>query len=112
MNDVSKKLKELVRLSGKTYRDLEAETGVPRSAIQRYASGNTNRIPIDRLQVISIALGTTAEHILGWDKSNQDLLERVDKASPSRKMLIEIVLNSSDEEVNRLWKIAEALQAQ
>ena len=52
---------------GLSYRELEVITGIPHSAIQRYASGTTDKIPISRLKLLASALGTTAEYLLGWE---------------------------------------------
>ena len=67
MNEVSKRLQARIISKGLSYRDLEAATGIPRSAIQRYASGTTDKIPIGRLKLLASALGTTAENLLGWE---------------------------------------------
>jgi hypothetical protein len=45
--------------------DLEALSGVPKSAIQRYASGSTSTIPAERAEMLGRALGTTGAWILG-----------------------------------------------
>lgn len=66
MKNVSELLSDLIERSGLSYRDLEKRTGIPRSAIQRYATASTNKIPIDRLQKICQVLGTSAEKLLGW----------------------------------------------
>ena len=48
-----------------TYRELENKTGIPRSALQRYANGN--KIPMDRVEAIAPALGMTPAELLGWE---------------------------------------------
>lgn len=67
MSEISERIKASIKKSGLSQRDLELKTGIPHSAIQRYASGTTERIPISRLEKLAIALGTTAEYFLGWD---------------------------------------------
>lgn len=39
-----------VKESGLTYLQLESLTGIPHSALQRYVSGGTEKIPVDRVQ--------------------------------------------------------------
>ncbi len=40
----------MVKASGLTYLQLESLTGIPHSALQRYVSGGTEKIPVDRVQ--------------------------------------------------------------
>lgn len=68
MNSIAVKLKLKIKERGMSIRELEKATGIPHSAIQRYASGRTDNIPISRLKSIASALGTTAEYLLGWDE--------------------------------------------
>lgn len=72
MSTISNKLKDAIKSSGLSQRELALKTGIPHSAIQRYASGTTERIPIGRIKVLAGALGTTAEHLLGWDEETSD----------------------------------------
>lgn len=67
MSDISKRALSLFESLGISYADLAKVTGIPKSALQRYLVGETDKIPIDRLQSIATALGTSAEHLLGWD---------------------------------------------
>ncbi len=67
MLDISKRLKEAIRASGLSFRELEELTGIPRSAIQRYATGTTGNIPIGRIEKLAKALGVSAKKIIGWD---------------------------------------------
>lgn len=51
-------LQQRIQSSGLTYKQLEEQTGVPKSAIQRYASGTTEKIPVDRLRKLDAVLDT------------------------------------------------------
>ena len=51
-----------------SYYDLEKKTGIPKSALQRYATGETPKIPLDRLELIAKALGCTPSYLMGWEK--------------------------------------------
>ena len=52
-----------------TYGELSKKTNIPKSALQRYATGETEKIPITRIEVIAKALNTTAQFIMGWDEN-------------------------------------------
>lgn len=72
MSIVSDNIKKAMKEAGVSQRELEIKTGIPHSAIQRYAAGATDRIPIGRLEKIAVALGTTAQDLLGWIEETPD----------------------------------------
>jgi len=55
--DDSTTLKTVIEGSGYSYQRLQEFTGIPKSAIQRYASGTTKKIPADRLRKLYKLLG-------------------------------------------------------
>jgi len=104
MNDISSRLLEAVRKSGYSYGELSKLTGIPKSALQRYATGETEKIPIDRLQVLAPVLKTTAEAILGWEaKEKPEIPEG----------LYEIAMQSVEEQrLLMLWRKADGIDKQ
>lgn len=70
MTEVSKKLLELIGRRGMSYSELAEQTGIPKSALQRYATGETAKIPLNRLEAMADALRTTPSYLLGWDKGS------------------------------------------
>ena len=75
MNEVSKRLLAAIEAAGLSYRELSEITGIPKSAIQRYAAGTTENFPSPRLKAIAEAVGVTAEYILGWEKEEKPIPE-------------------------------------
>lgn len=69
MNDISERIKKSIDRKGVSYGYLSKITHIPKSAIQRYATGQTDKIPLDRLEKLAVALGVSAEHLMGWDDS-------------------------------------------
>jgi repressor LexA len=67
MSEVSDRLRAFIDARGLSYGDLASITKIPKSAIQRYATGQTEKIPIDRVILLANALNTTPQAILGWD---------------------------------------------
>lgn len=55
--------------SGISYGELSRITGIPKSALHRYATGETPKIPIPRIEAIADALGVSAEYLMGWDSA-------------------------------------------
>lgn len=69
MSEISEKILNIILAKDLSYGELSDKTGISKSALQRYATGQTEKIPIDRLQAIARALGTTAAYLMGWDST-------------------------------------------
>lgn len=67
MSDISERMLNIILEKEISYGELSDKTGIPKSALQRYATGQTEKIPIDRLQIIASAIGTTPEFLMGWN---------------------------------------------
>lgn len=67
MNDIAQRILALITEKNISYGDISKATGISKSALQRYATGQTEKIPIDRLELIAKSLGTTTEYLMGWD---------------------------------------------
>lgn len=84
MNETSKKILDIITEKGISYGELSEKTKIPKSALQRYATGQTEKIPVDRLKLIAVAIGTTPEYLMGWDDA-----EHNKNASPTELPLSE-----------------------
>jgi transcriptional regulator with XRE-family HTH domain len=71
MSDISKRILETITCKDISYGDLSDKTGIPKSALQRYATGQTEKIPIDRLEKIASAIGVTTSFLMGWDSAGK-----------------------------------------
>lgn len=71
MSDISKRILDTLNLKDVSYGELSERTGIPKSALQRYATGQTEKIPIDRLQKIAKAIGVTTQFLMGWEDSTK-----------------------------------------
>ena len=69
MNDRAERISNAIKSKGLSYTELERITGVSKSALQRYASGETKKIPVDVVESIAAATGVTARYLMGWDDS-------------------------------------------
>lgn len=65
MSELSNRILNLILDQDFSYGELSAMTGIPKSALQRYATGETEKIPFDRLELIAKALGTSSAYLLG-----------------------------------------------
>lgn len=55
-----------INKSGMSYGELSRRTGIPKSTLQRYATSNTNKIPIDVVPILESALGLPRGYLLNW----------------------------------------------
>lgn len=67
MSDISNRILDILLNKEISYGELAEKTGIPKSALQRYATGQTEKIPIDRLEKIATAIGTSAAYLMGWE---------------------------------------------
>ena len=65
MSELSNRILNLITEKDMSYGELSQSTGIPKSALQRYATGETEKIPFDRLELIASALGTTSAFLTG-----------------------------------------------
>lgn len=63
----AKRLSEAITASGYSYPELEKMTGVSKSSIQRYATGETKKIPIDFLEKLAEVLHTDIRYLMCWE---------------------------------------------
>lgn len=66
MSDISKRILNILTEKNISYGELSERTSIPKSALQRYATGQTEKIPIDRLQKIGSAVGVSTAYLMGW----------------------------------------------
>ena len=69
MSELSKRILNLILDQNISYGELSQKTGIPKSALQRYATGETEKIPVDRLELIAGALHTTSAALMGREET-------------------------------------------
>ena len=67
MQTMSERIKLAIQKAGLSYGELSKLTGIPKAALQRYATGKTSKVPIDRIEGIARHTGVSAEYLLGWE---------------------------------------------
>lgn len=87
MDERAKRINEAIEKSGYSYPELAKITGISKSSLQRYATGETKKIPIDCIEEIARATGVSAKYLMGWeDTQEQDdlsiLMEKYDNIRP------------------------------
>ena len=79
MSNISNEIKQIcdrilktMELNDISYGELSTMTGIPKSALHRYATGETPKIPLERIQLIAKALGVSSAWIMGWAEENDN----------------------------------------
>lgn len=70
---IAVRIKSAIEKAGISYIELEKRTGIAKSSLQRYASGNTKKIPIEAVEAIASATGCDASWIMGWRDNIQTI---------------------------------------
>ena len=64
MSYISENIRRAMFFANMNYNDLSQATGISPATLQRYGSGKTDKIPIDRLLQIASALNITTDEML------------------------------------------------
>ena len=65
----SLRIKEAIDKSGLTLMELQTKPGISKSAIQRYAAGETDKIPVDAVKALAKVTDVSIMYLMGWDNS-------------------------------------------
>ena len=80
----SEKLAQAMKDKDMSTRRLSELTGIPKSAIQRYTSGETEKIPIDRMIRMTEAMGIDPAYVMGWARdSTEEISSALGSNSPA-----------------------------
>lgn len=113
MNSISNRILRLVEDQNLSYGALSALTGIPKTALYRYATGETDKIPLDRLELIANALHVTPAYLMGWETE----VQKPENTSLENKNVVRIAgrdgsfieKNLSDDQVAALKTLIDQL---
>ena len=104
MTETAKRILDAMMKANVSYGELSDATGIAKSSLQRYASGFTPKIPLDRIDAIARALNTTPSYLMCWtDDPSLSYTESTKKASPLEG---EETLDEFDEIADTLLRLA------
>ena len=113
MSDFSNRLRSLIEELGVSYTELERLTGIPKSSLQRYATGITEKISMEKVVILAGALGVAPEYLIGWNTTStaEDReVTRVLKDRPEVRELINVAKELSKDKVEALTEIAKVMR--
>lgn len=102
MGETARRIYESIFNAKLSYGELSNITGIPKSALQRYATGETEKVPIDRIEKIAKATNVSAEYLLCWE---QEKPANDGELSEKQKELINLISGLSDERLNIVLNI-------
>lgn len=73
MSEISKNIRTAMFFANMNYADLAAATGISPATLQRYGSGKTEKIPVDRLQTIAAVLHVSVNDLVNGKQSDSQL---------------------------------------
>ena len=74
LNEIAKRLKALRTEKQLSLQELADRTGLTKSTLQRYETGNIGNIPLSKIDILAKGLGVNPHTILGWDSINENSL--------------------------------------
>jgi len=74
--DISKIILSTMEDKKISYRDLEKQTGISRSTIQRYLNNLDSKFPFDNLKKIAEALNISLAYLMGWQQLDKNLMNQ------------------------------------
>ncbi len=70
---VSDRIRQEMIRQGLSYGELANATGLTKSAVHRYATGSTDKVPTEALEKLAAALGVTPTYLTGWEEHSHTL---------------------------------------
>lgn len=95
MENIAERINFAMKTADLSYGELSKITNIPKSALQRYATGVTANIPLDRIEKIALATNVKASYLLGWTREPIELdagiLRNYPDFKPNEKYLSDCV---------------------
>lgn len=88
MSILSDRIKSEMQRNSLTLLEIEKRTGIKKSSMQRYASGETGKIPLSAIEKLAELFGVSSEYLMGWDEKENSPSEPV--LTEGEKMLLEL----------------------
>lgn len=109
MSDISDRILSEITSKGYSYGELAKITGIPKSAIQRYATGETVKIPLPRLEQLAAALNVPSSYFMGWSEKEESPGEQVLREVAAQMVednrLLDLFHKADERDRNVIWSI-------
>ena len=78
MTTVSDRIRAQMERLSLSYGELAQATGLSKSAVHRYATGSTDKVPTEALEKLARALHVTPSYLTGWEEEPKVLAAHFD----------------------------------
>ena len=68
MSVQSDRIKSEMQRNSLTLLEIEQRTGIKKSSMQRYVSGETGKIPMSAIEKLARLFGVSGTYLMGWDE--------------------------------------------
>lgn len=112
MKEIASIFLEAMRSKNWSYADLAKVTGIAKSSLQRYFTGETGKIPIDSIEPICRALGLDPAETLGWTRSQDTRRNRILEAyhqNPRLGLLFDRQSHLSDSDIELMNQMVDRI---
>lgn len=90
--NVNERLKYIRNKKNVSLSELSKMTGIAKSTLQRYETGNTKKIPLDAITAIEKALFLSTGYLMGWNSASDDTdIYKYDNISPIKTKKIPLL---------------------
>lgn len=78
LNDIRNRIFQKKSELNLSYQDMSEKTGLSKSTLQRYITGDIRNLGLDKLEILAKALDVTPSYLMGWEDENKDpILENI-----------------------------------
>ena len=108
MSEIANRIFKAMCDADMSYGELSRITGIPKSALQRYATGETSKIPIPRVEMIADALNVSADYLLGWSDTP---IKKPTQMDELREEVLNLLVDLPVRDLFRVMEFAAELKA-
>lgn len=104
MNEYSTRISNAIKNAGLSYAKLSKLTGISKSTLQRYSTGETEKISIDKLELIAKATNVPVEYLICLKKNeieaskegkeNGELIKKYSQLSEGNKLAVKTLIDN------------------
>ena len=88
MSIQSDRIKSEMQRNSLTLLEIEQRTGIKKSSMQRYVSGETGKIPLSAVEKLANLFGVSGAYLMGWDEKKESPAEP--QLSEGEQMLLNL----------------------
>lgn len=100
MSVQSDRIKNEMYRKSLTLVEIEKRTGIKKSSMQRYVSGETGKIPLSAIEKLADLFGVSGAYLMGWDEETVETKETPSKPelTEGEKLLLDLFRQIPEEQ--------------